>query len=134
MTKIRGAKLINRTVSFDELNQPTETETSRDVVVEVRSVSQSEYFAGRQGGLTPDLSFLLSVFDYSGEKVVEYNGTRYAIYRTYESDDNYVELYAQVEGGITNVTPAAPEPTPTPTPTPTPDPETDDAEGGDVNV
>lgn len=119
MTKLRGAKLISRTVTYDELNQPTETDTAREVVVEVRSVTQSEYFAGRQGGLAPDLAFLLSVFDYQGEKVIEYDGKKYAIYRTYEADDNYVELYAQIEGGITN----APEPTPEPTPTPTPDPD-----------
>jgi len=121
MTKLRSAKLINRTVTYDELNQPTETDTAREVVVEVRSVTQSEYFAGRQGGLTPDLAFLLSVFDYEGEKVIEYNGQKFEIYRTYEDDDNYVELYAQVAGGITN----APEPTPEPEPTPDPEEITD---------
>ena len=103
MTKIRNAKLIAQTVELDYLKQPTETETIKNVVVEVRSVSQSEYFAGRQGGLTPDLSFLLSAFDYSGEKVIEYEGRRYAIYRTYEADENNIELYAQIEGGVTNV-------------------------------
>lgn len=121
MTKIREVKLLKTVETLDNLNQPTTTTQTKDIVAELRSVSRSEYFQGRQGGLVPDLSFLVSVFDYDGEKIVEYNGTRYAIYRTYEADDNYVELYGQVEGGITNHT--------TPDPTPTPDP--DDGEGGD---
>ena len=135
MTKLREIKLIKLSNSLDSLNQPITTETSRTVTVEVRSVSRSEYFQGRQGGLTPDLSFLLSVFDYDGERIIEHNATRYAIYRTYETDDNYIELYAQVEGGITNVTPPPPPtPTPEPEPEPTPEPEPDEDEGGDVNV
>lgn len=102
MTKVREIKLIKVVETLDSLNQPTKTETSKTIVAEVRSVSRTEYFQGRQGGLVPDLSFLVSVFDYEGEPVAEYNGTRYAVYRTYEADDNYVELYCQVEGGVTN--------------------------------
>lgn len=111
MTKVREIKLIKTVETLDDLNQPTTTETPKEIVAELRSISQSEYFQGRQGGIVPDLSFLVSVFDYEGERIVEYNGKRYAVYRTYESNDNYVELYTQVEGGITNGTP-----TPTPTP------------------
>lgn len=114
MTKVREIKLLKVVETLDALNQPKKTETSKTLVAELRSVSRSEYFQGRQGGLVPDLSFLVSVFDYDGETIAEYNGKRYEIYRTYETDDNYVELYAQVAGGVTNYTP----PTPTPTPTP----------------
>lgn len=114
MTKIRNIKLIKTVETLDELNQPVTTETTKDTVAELRSITRTEYFQGRQGGLAPDLSFLVSVFDYDGEGIVEYNGKRYAVYRTYEDDDNYVELYTQIEGGVTNYTP----PTPTPTPTP----------------
>lgn len=102
MTKVREIKLIKVVETLDSLNQPTKAETSKTIVAEVRSVSRTEYFQGRQGGLVPDLSFLVSVFDYEGEPVAEYNGTRYAVYRTYEADDNYIELYCQVEGGVTN--------------------------------
>lgn len=102
MTKVREIKLIKVVETLDSLNQPTKAETSKAIVAEVRSVSRSEYFQGRQGGLVPDLAFLVSIFDYEGEPVAEYNGTRYAVYRTYEADDNYIELYCQVEGGVTN--------------------------------
>lgn len=103
MTKVRAVKLIKQAEALDELNQPTQIETTREIVAELRSISRAEYFQGRQGGLVPDLSFLLSVFDYDGEKLIEYDGKRYAVYRTYETDDNNIELYAQVEGGVTNV-------------------------------
>lgn len=102
MTKVRAVKLIKQAEALDELNQPTQIETTREIVAELRSISRAEYFQGRQGGLVPDLSFLLSVFDYDGEKLIEYDGKRYAVYRIYETDDNNIELYAQVEGGVTN--------------------------------
>ena len=120
MTKVHDIKLLKTVETLDALNQPTKTETSKSAVAELRSVTRSEYFQGRQGGLVPDLSFLVSVFDYDGETAVEYNSKRYEVYRTYETDDNYVELYAQVAGGVTNGTPTPTPPTPEPAPTPTP--------------
>lgn len=103
MTKLREIKLIAITETLDSLNQPVKTPSEKTVIAEVRSISRSEYFQGRQGGLTPDISFLVSVFDYSGEPIVEYNGKKYPVYRTYEADENYIEIYCQVEGGVTNV-------------------------------
>lgn len=103
MTKLSEITLIKETESLDALNQPTTSESTNDVLAEVRSVSRNEFFQGRQGGITPDMVFIVSTFDYQGEKIVKYNGTRYAIYRTYDgNDDDKVELYAQVDGGITN--------------------------------
>ena len=36
---------------------------------------------------------------YMGEKIVEYNGMRYGIYRTYIAGDD-IELYLEEKGGI----------------------------------
>lgn len=101
--KIRELKLVKQVETLDELNQPQTTETSKTFIVELRSISRAEFFEGRRGGLTPSFSFVISAFDYDGEKLVEYNGNRYAVYRTYETDDDHVELYCQEEGGISFV-------------------------------
>lgn len=102
MTKLREISLITETETLDGLNQPTITETPKSIIAVVNSVTRAEFFQGRQGGITPDISFVISAFDYSGEKVVKYDGKKYAIYRTYEADEDTVELYCQVEGGVTN--------------------------------
>ena len=34
-----------------------------------------------------------------GETVCEYNGESFSIYRTYETDSDYIELYVERKGG-----------------------------------
>lgn len=105
MTLYRKIKLISLgTTTTDSIGQTiVSTETEREVLVEVQSVNSSEFFAGQQGGLAPELRFRIDSFGYKGEKVCKYNGTRYSIYRVYESDNNYTDLYAEEERGTTNV-------------------------------
>ena len=40
------------------------------------------------------------MFGYAGQKILVYDGKRYSIYRTYETDDNYIEIYAEAEVGV----------------------------------
>ena len=101
--KLREVYLISQSETLDEIRQPKITETkSTALFVELRSVSGVEFFNARQGGLVPEFSFIISAFDYHGESIVEYNGSRYAVYRTYEPDDDTVEVYCQVESGVTH--------------------------------
>ena len=37
--------------------------------------------------------------DYAGESVIEYEGKTYAVYRTYRTDADYIELYVERKGG-----------------------------------
>lgn len=39
------------------------------------------------------------VGDYNGEKLVEYNGETYAVYRTYLAKNDTIELYVERKGG-----------------------------------
>lgn len=102
--RLREIYLISESETLDAINQPIVTETkSAALFVELRSLSGNEVFEGRQGGLFPEFSFVISSFDYHGEKKVEYNGKVYAVYRTYEPDEDNVEVYCQTEGGVTYV-------------------------------
>jgi hypothetical protein len=38
--------------------------------------------------------------DYAGERIVEYNGVRYAVYRVYQATTDTMELYVQKEVGV----------------------------------
>ena len=38
-------------------------------------------------------------FDYLGEKIIEYNGVQYTIYRTYNRSVDEIELYTELKKG-----------------------------------
>ncbi len=68
----------------------------------VKSVSQSEWFNGGRNGLNPAYQFTMFSHDYEGESVIQYEGTNYAIYRTYIRDDEMIELYTELKKGTDN--------------------------------
>ena len=39
-------------------------------------------------------------FEYSGEEEVEYNNVRYAVYRTYQVNQDLMELYLEQKAGV----------------------------------
>lgn len=90
--------LISKTYTVDSFGQRIPAEKSITVFATLTSISRAEWVSyaqsGRQG-LVP--SYVATVFtgDYNGESVAEYEGTRYGIYRTYERDDEQVELYLE---------------------------------------
>lgn len=95
MTQINQLTLINQTRTTDEIGQPTYNETSKTLICEVYSVSREEYAQGRQAGLDPAYVFIISRFGYDGERIVEYKGERLVVTRTYERDENTVELHVE---------------------------------------
>ena len=72
------------------------TESSRTVYCTVRSIGQSEMYQAMAAGLNPELKIILAHgFEYKGEDQLEYNGVRYDILRTYEGEDDGIELTVQ---------------------------------------
>lgn len=77
-----------------------ESLTPREVFAKVRSVSRNEFFDGGRNGLNPEFQFTVFHGDYNDESVCEYEGKKYAIYRTYiVPGTDYIELYAERQGG-----------------------------------
>lgn len=87
--------LISETYTADAIGQMVATEVEKDVYCNVSSVSQSEWFQGGQNGLKPEWKVTMFAPDYDGQKVVEFNGVRYGIYRTYIRQDELLELYLE---------------------------------------
>ena len=123
MDRSRELKLIAKSYAADDLKQLIETETSRTVYCNIRSVTRAEWVAGGQLGLKPELVATMFAPDYEGEEIAELDGIRYAVYRTYLGSFELIELYLERQAGATN--------TPAPAPTPTPEPEPE--EEGDGN-
>lgn len=76
--------LVTAIETTDEFGDPVIAETTRDVFCEVASIGQKEFYQAAATGLQPEIKFVLADYlDYSGEKTVVHNGTRYRVLRTY---------------------------------------------------
>ena len=99
-------KLIKTTYTKDAYGVSKASETAREVMAQLDSVTASEFFEGGRNGLNPEYRFRIFLYDYDDEKIIEYNGKRYAVYRTYEARNDRLDLYAERKGG-TNTPPEA---------------------------
>lgn len=76
--------LIQTDVSVDEYGDRSTAEAPRYVFAQLSSIGQKEFYQAQAVGLQPELKFVLADYlDYNGEQLVEYNGQRYRILRTF---------------------------------------------------
>lgn len=93
-------KLITQSYATNDYGVQVPTESERSIFCKVSNVTRAEFFQAGRNGLNPSYTFAVFVGDYDGERLVEYQGLRYAIYRTYHAQESdYLELYVQREGG-----------------------------------
>lgn len=79
----------------------TTQEISKEVFCNVRSITQTEWFeAGRNGIEHPSFIFTMFRYDYDGQKIVEFEGQRYGVFRTYIARNNNIELHCEAKGGL----------------------------------
>lgn len=95
-------KLIDEIREQDATGVFKKEVSKRQVFCKVQSVGAKEFFNGGRNGLNPEYKITMFAADYRGERMVEYEGNTYAIYRTYKAGGDYVELYVERKGG-TNV-------------------------------
>jgi len=96
-------KLIGTTKAQDDYGVWRMTPTTREVMCQVDSVSQNEFFEGGRNGLNPEFKFTLFFADYNDETIVEYNGKTYSVYRTYYRRTDKIELYVERKGGTNGI-------------------------------
>lgn len=99
MDRSTPIKLISETWQQDAYGVAQPTETERKVYANVRSITRAEFFDAGRSGLNPELSFVIFFGDYNGEKIIEYNGARYTVYRTYQARTDTLELYTERREG-----------------------------------
>lgn len=103
MNKSVTIDLLKKTYTTDAMGQSVYVTQSKTVFATITSISRAEWVSysqtGRQG-LVP--AYVASVFfgDYEGESECIYEGKTYGIYRTYERDDEQVELYLEKKAGL----------------------------------
>ena len=85
-------KLIQR-------GQTKEDDESTEVFAIVEPTGRDEFEAAGQFGMKAECKFTIWAFEYDEQTEVEYNNKTLTIYRTYERDDERVELYAAERAG-----------------------------------
>lgn len=67
-----------------------QVESKRTVFCNKRSVSQGEYYKAQQAGKQVEAKVEVHTVDYEGEALVEFEGRRYSVLKTYEPPDSDV--------------------------------------------
>lgn len=98
MNRISIGYLVSETYSQNQYGVMISSEDKRKVYCDVNSVTQQEWFEGGRNGLNPRYRFRMFKYDYKGERVFEYQGTQYTIYRTFEFND-LIDLYVELRKG-----------------------------------
>ena len=95
--------LIRQDRGVDDYGDPVITETRRDVFCTLASIGQKEFYQAHAVGLQPELKFKLADYlDYEDEPLVEHNGQRYRVLRTYRTGQTLeITVYREVnpDGG-----------------------------------
>lgn len=86
------AYLIGLKYTFDEDGNHVSEETRKRVFAKAESIYSNEFFQAGQSGIKAELKLTVWEAEYSGERLAEYNGRVYDIYRTFTAYDT-VELY-----------------------------------------
>jgi hypothetical protein len=79
-------------------------DTSRDVFCRLASIGMKEFYEANARDFFPEMKFILADYlDYDNEQLVEHNGRRYRVLRTYRTGQELeivVERASAEEGGI----------------------------------
>lgn len=100
MNKQDIIKLVKTEYQKDKYGVQIAVEIETEVFASVQSVSAKEFHEAGLNGMKPIFRFDIYSFEYSDEKIIIYQGKRYAIYRTYKSRLDIIELYVQEEVGV----------------------------------
>lgn len=94
--------LIGESFTKNDIGIAVATETKTEVFCSVRSVSRNDFYRAGEIGLALSYVFITNPVNYSGEQLLEYNGERYGIVRTYQPSLDRLELYAGYKVGVDN--------------------------------
>lgn len=86
------ATLVGVKKTVNENGYKVETEARREVFVNKKSATRSEFYAAKQAGDKIALVLEVRGSDYEGETWIEYGGTPYEVVRTYTRAGEVIEL------------------------------------------
>lgn len=89
--------LITTIQTVDEYGDPIVLEGRRQVFCSIKSIGTKEFYQAHASGLQPEIKFVLADYlEYNGEQLIDYDGTRYHVLRTYRTG-NELEITCYTE-------------------------------------
>lgn len=89
---------------MNELLTLIKGDSTRTVFCGLRSIGMKEFYEASARDFYPEMTFLLADYlDYDGEQLVEHNGQRYRVLRTYRTGQTLeltVTRASAEEGGV----------------------------------
>ena len=92
-------KLIAISTTKNDFGEDIDTEVETTVFASLQDVGRAEFFKAAELALAPQFIARTAAINYSGQRILDYGGQRFAIYRTY-LDGDYVELYCEKKAGL----------------------------------
>ncbi len=93
---LKDIVLISETFQKDEFGNDIPQRTEKELVAEIQSVKQSEFFKAKHEGMSSEMVAKIFYLDYNGEREAVIDGNRFKIYRTYQSPNaETCELYLE---------------------------------------
>jgi SPP1 family predicted phage head-tail adaptor len=92
-------KLISFTTTQDSIGQFVKHRSERNIFCSKMSITRAEFNSAGNLGHKPQLMFIVDGDEYSQEQYLEFEGTQYSIYKTFQRADNFTELYCEVKSG-----------------------------------
>ena len=83
----------------DELGQAIISEKPYMVFCSRLSITRAEFNAAGQLGYKPEIMLVVDSQSYNKELFLEYNKTKYKIYKSFMRLDDFTELYCEVKAG-----------------------------------
>ena len=65
---------------------------SENIFADKQSIRQSEFYQAAAIGLKPEITLVIRTIEYNQESLLKYNSKKYNIIRTYEKDNEFIEL------------------------------------------
>ena len=87
--------LIKTVFSFDEIGNQVATEERTEVFCNVKSITRAEFYNAATTDLKPSLTFVVHLYEYNEEEIVEYKSVRYRVIRTYMTNTEEIELICE---------------------------------------
>ncbi|MGN8648318.1 phage head closure protein [Gracilibacillus sp. HCP3S3_G5_1] len=95
MTFDHQVTLIKETIEYDKVKNPIPVETPTTILCDAKSITRSEFYNASINDMKPEIAFTIHNFEYVKQKLVEFEGERYTVIRTYRIDNEYMELTCQ---------------------------------------
>jgi SPP1 family predicted phage head-tail adaptor len=99
MTYDHELSLVSFTSGTNANADPILVPTKIDILCGLNSVGRGEFYAAAALQLRPELVFTIHAYEYDNQQVVEFQGIRYKVIRTYATSFEELELTCQKEVG-----------------------------------